>query len=154
MQEREINNLEDLAMRDHDVIVVESESDEVFSNGMEAGEEFGMKYVIADGRDAYNFSPGPCQLPKAVLDEASANMLNYRGSGQSVFELSHRQDEFRDISNQTKDEIRKFLNVPDNFKVLLQQGGATMQYTAIVKNLIGLKPKRIAMLNRTGMFSA
>lgn len=80
-------------------------------------------------------------------------MWNYRGSGQSVFELSHRQDEFRHISNQTKDEIRKFLRVPDNFKVLLQQGGATMQYTAVCKNLIGLKPQRIAMMNRTGMWS-
>jgi len=59
---------------------------------------FEMKYEIADGRDAYNFSAGPCQLPKAVLDLASKEMLNYRGSGQSVFELSHRQDEFRHIS--------------------------------------------------------
>jgi len=115
--------------------------------------QFEMKYEIADGRDAYNFSAGPCQLPKAVLDLASKEMLNYRGSGQSVFELSHRQDEFRHISKQTKDEIRKFLRVPDNFKILLQQGGATMQYTAVCKNLIGMKPKRIAMMNRTGMWS-
>lgn len=82
--------------------------------------KFEMSYEIADGRDAYNFSAGPCQLPKAVLDVAAAEMLNYRGSGQSVFELSHRQDEFRYISEQTKEEIRKFLNVPDNFKILLQ----------------------------------
>jgi phosphoserine aminotransferase len=53
-------------------------------------------------------------------------MLNYVGCGQSVFELSHRQDEFRNISVSTKDEIRKFLKVPSNFRVLLQQGGATM----------------------------
>lgn len=70
-----------------------------------------------------------------------------------MFELSHRQDEFRHISIMTKKEIKKFLNVPDNFRVLLQQGGATMQYTAIVKNLIGLKPKRSCMLMRTGMWS-
>jgi phosphoserine aminotransferase len=89
--------------------------------------KFDKTYEIADGREVYNFSAGPCQLPKAVLDVAASEMLNYRGSGQSVFELSHRQDEFRFISDHTKEEIRKFLNVPDNFKILLQQGGATMQ---------------------------
>lgn len=68
-------------------------------------------------------------------------------------ELSHRQDEFRYISTMTKNEIRKFLKVPDNYRILLQQGGATMQYTAICKNLIGLKPKRIANLMVTGMWS-
>jgi phosphoserine aminotransferase len=74
----------------------------------------------ADGRDAYNFSAGPCQLPKAVLSKAAEEMLNYKGCGQSVMELSHRQDEFRHISKMTKDEIRKFLQVPPNFRVLLQ----------------------------------
>lgn len=68
-------------------------------------------------------------------------------------ELSHRQDEFRYISVMTKNEIRKFLKIPDNYRILLQQGGATMQYTSIVKNLIGLKPKRIANLMVTGMWS-
>jgi len=68
-------------------------------------------------------------------------------------ELSHRQDEFRYISVMSKMEIKKFLRVPDNFRVLFQQGGATMQYTAVVKNLIGLKPHRKAMLMRTGMWS-
>ena len=103
-------------------------------------QSFEIKHVIADGRDCYNFSAGPCVLPKAVLDKCVEEMYNYRGSGQSVMELSHRQDEFRYISEMTKSEIRKFLKVPDNYRVLLQQGGATMQYTAIVKNLIGLKP--------------
>ena len=80
---------------------------------------------LADGREVYNFSAGPCCLPKVVLDKAAEEMLNFRGSGQSVLELSHRQDEFRYISQHTKNEIKKFLNVPDNFKILLQQGGAT-----------------------------
>lgn len=80
-------------------------------------------------------------------------MTNYRGSGQSVLELSHRQDEFRYISQMTKKEVRKFLKVPDNFVVMLQQGGATMQYTAIVKNLIGLKPARKGMQLKTGLWS-
>ena len=117
-------------------------------------EEFpAQDHVIADGRDAYNFSAGPCVLPLAVLDKAQKEMFNYKGSAQSVLELSHRQDEFRYISNTTKSEIRKFLQVPDNFRVLLQQGGATMQYTAVVKNLIGLKPARRANLLLTGMWS-
>jgi len=69
-------------------------------------------------------------------------------------ELTHRQDEFRYISNMTKQEIRKFLRVPDNFRILLQQGGATMQYTAIAKNLIGLKDKRVANLLLTGLWTS
>jgi len=68
-------------------------------------------------------------------------------------ELPHRSDEFRYISNMTKDEIRKFLKVPKNYRILLQQGGATMQYTAIVKNLIGLKPAKTANLMVTGLWS-
>jgi phosphoserine aminotransferase len=87
--------------------------------------EFDTSHKISDGRDAYNFSAGPCVLPKAVLDLAAKEMLNYRNSGQSVMELSHRQDEFRYISIQTKRELRKFLKVPDNFRIILQQGGAT-----------------------------
>jgi|TARA_B110000305_G_C19387162_1_gene612850 phosphoserine aminotransferase len=114
---------------------------------------FNTNHVVSDGRCSYNFSAGPCVLPRAVLEKSAEEMYNYRGSGQSVMELSHRQDEFRYISNMTKNEIRKFLKVPDNFRILLQQGGATMQYTAIVKNLIGLKPKRSANLVVSGLWS-
>ena len=116
-------------------------------------DSFDVKHTIGDGREAYNFSAGPCVLPKAVLVKAAQEMTNYRGSGQSVLELSHRQDEFRYISQMTKKEVRKFLKVPDNFVVMLQQGGATMQYTAIVKNLIGLKPARKGMQMKTGLWS-
>jgi hypothetical protein len=66
-----------------------------------------------------DFSAGPCVLPKAVLDKAAEEIHNYRGSGQSVLELAHRQDEFRYISTQTKDEIRKFLKVPNTHRILL-----------------------------------
>jgi len=68
-------------------------------------------------------------------------------------ELSHRQDAFRHLNIMTKREIKKFLKIPDNFVIMLQQGGATMQYTAVVKNLIGLKPYRKAMHLKTGMWS-
>ena len=114
---------------------------------------YDIKHTFADNRECYNFSAGPCVLPKAVLDKVAGELYNFRGTGQSVMELSHRQDEFVWISNQTKNELRKFLKVPDNYRILLQQGGATMQYTAIVKNLIGLKPKKIANLCVTGVWS-
>lgn len=123
------------------------------TNTQEEEKPFGHGHVFADNRQSYNFSPGPCVLPYAVLKKAQDNILNYEGCGQSVMELGHRQDEFRRISTGTKDEVRKFLNVPDNFRVLLQQGGATMQYTAIVKNLAGLKPARRGNLLVTGMWS-
>lgn len=68
-------------------------------------------------------------------------------------EISHRQDEFRYISYMTKLEIKKFLGIPDNFRILLNQGGATNQYTAVVKNLINLKPHKKGMIIKTGMWS-
>ena len=83
-------------------------------------QSFEIKHVIADGREAYNFSAGPCVLPRAVLQKCAEEMYNYRGTGQSVMELSHKQDEFRYISTMTKNEIRKFLKVPDNFRIMLQ----------------------------------
>ena len=89
-----------------------------------------------------------------MLDQIVKDMYNYRGSGQSVLELGHRQDEFRFISIMTKREIRKFLQVPDNFRILLNQGGATAVYTALVKNLIGLKPAKKAMTMVTGFWSS
>jgi phosphoserine aminotransferase len=114
---------------------------------------FNVKHTVGDRREVYNFSAGPCVLPMAVLEKSAEEMTNYRGSGQSVMELSHRQDEFRYISTNTKDELRKFLKVPKTHRILLQQGGATMQYTAIVKNLIAMKPKRVANLVVTGLWS-
>lgn len=115
--------------------------------------EFGDQHKNADNRTVYNFCAGPCVLPRAVLDVAQKEMLDYRNTGQSVLELSHRQDAFRYLNIMTKREIKKFLQVPDNFVIMMQQGGATMQYTAIVKNLIGLKPYRKAMHLKTGMWS-
>lgn len=115
--------------------------------------EFDMTPTLADKRAAYNFCAGPCVLPHAVLDIAQKEMFDYRGTGQSVMELSHRQDEFRYINIMTKREIKKFLRVPDNFVVMMQQGGATQQYTSVVKNLINLKPHKKAMIMRQGMWS-
>lgn len=104
--------------------------------------------------EVYNFSPGPCILPRPVLKKAAEDMINYRGTHQSVMELSHRKPEFINISDMTKEEIRRFLKVPEDFTVMLNQGGATNQYTAVVKNLIGLKPQRKAMYMVTGLWSS
>jgi len=68
-------------------------------------------------------------------------------------ELSHRSKEFHTMSDAGKGEIRKFLNVPDNFTIMLHQGGATGQYTAVLKNLVGIKPAKKAMYFTTGYWS-
>ena len=68
-------------------------------------------------------------------------------------ELSHRKPEFIEMSEQCKSEIRTLLNVPDDYAIMLNQGGATLQYTAVIKNLINLKPARKAMYLTTGLWS-
>lgn len=80
---------------------------------------FDIQPDIAEGRMVYNFSAGPPMIPRSVLEVAQEEMFNFRGSGQSVMELTHRQDEFRYISSMTKLEIRRFLRIPDNFRILI-----------------------------------
>jgi len=80
---------------------------------------------LAEGKLAYNFCPGPCTLPRAVLDKCAADMINYKGTDQSVMELSHRGLIFNRISEGARAEVRELLSVPDNFTVLFMQGGAT-----------------------------
>ena len=89
-------------------------------------ETFNKTTPLADGKLSYNFSAGPCILPQAVLQRASEGMFNYKGSNQSVMELSHRKPEFIEISDVCKDEIRKLLNVPETHTIMLNQGGATL----------------------------
>ena len=116
-------------------------------------ENFTDTTPLADGKLSYNFSAGPCILPHAVLAKASEGMFNYKGSLQSVMELSHRKPEFVEITDQCKSEIRKLLNVPESHTIMLNQGGATLQYTAVLKNLMGLKPQKKAMYLTTGLWS-
>lgn len=80
-------------------------------------------------------------------------MINYRGTGQSVLEMGHRKPEYTNIYKMCQNELRKFLNIPDDYVIQINQGGATNQYTAVYKNLIGLKPHRKAMYLTTGMWS-
>ena len=95
---------------------------------------------MAEGR-VYNFSAGPCCLPLEVLEEAKAELLNFKGSGMSVMEMSHRSKEFVQIAADAEKDLRTLLNVPDNFKVLFVQGGATEQFAAVPLNLFGERTK-------------
>lgn len=83
----------------------------------------------------YNFSAGPAVLPKAVLEKAQAEMLDYRSSGMSVLELSHRSKEFDAIIKEAEALLRELMAIPDNYKVLFLQGGASTQFTMIPLNL-------------------
>ncbi len=83
----------------------------------------------------YNFSAGPSCLPESVLKEAAAEMLDYHGTGQSVMEMSHRSKAYEPIIAETEALVRSLLNVPDNYKVLFLQGGASTQFAMIPMNL-------------------
>jgi phosphoserine aminotransferase len=83
-----------------------------------------------------NFNPGPAALPLEVLEEARDELLNYKGSGMSVAEISHRSAHFEDILNDAVDRLRRLLNIPSNYKVLFLQGGASSQFTLIPMNLL------------------
>ncbi len=84
----------------------------------------------------YNFSAGPAILPEDVLLEAQAGMLDYKGTGMSVMEMSHRSKAFAEIIETAEQDIRDLLSVPDNYHVLFLQGGATQQFAAIPMNLM------------------
>ena len=84
----------------------------------------------------YNFSAGPAMLPVEVLQEAADEMLDYRGSGMSVMEMSHRGKIFDGIIKEAEADLRDLLNIPDNYKVLFLQGGAWTQFAAVPMNLM------------------
>ena len=84
----------------------------------------------------YNFSAGPSMLPEAVLTKAAAEMLDYEGSGQSVMEMSHRSKVYQSIIDKTEALLREIMNIPDNYKVLFLQGGASSQFAMVPMNLM------------------
>lgn len=84
----------------------------------------------------YNFSAGPSMLPESVLKRASAEMLDYNGSGQSVMEMSHRSKLYEGIIHNAEALLRELMNIPDNYKVLFLQGGASTQFAMIPLNLM------------------
>ena len=89
----------------------------------------------------YNFSAGPSQLPECVLKKAAAEMLDYEGSGQSVMEMSHRSKVYDSIIKGAEALVRELMNVPDNYKVLFLQGGASSQFAMVPLNLMNKNKK-------------
>ena len=84
----------------------------------------------------YNFSAGPAVLPESVLKSAAEEMLDYKGTGMSVMEMSHRSKAFEEIINEAEADLRELMNIPDNYKVLFLQGGASQQFAMIPMNLM------------------
>ncbi|MBQ3921377.1 MAG: aminotransferase class V-fold PLP-dependent enzyme, partial [Firmicutes bacterium] len=84
----------------------------------------------------YNFSAGPAMMPEPVLEEIRDEMLNYRGSGMCVMEMSHRSKVFQQIYDDAVADLRKLMNIPDNYKVLFVQGGGTLQFAMVPINLL------------------
>ena len=84
----------------------------------------------------YNFSAGPAVLPECVLKEAAEEMLDYKGTGMSVMEMSHRSKAYDEIIKTAEADLRELMNIPDNYKVLFLQGGASQQFAMIPMNLM------------------
>ncbi|MBO5930339.1 MAG: 3-phosphoserine/phosphohydroxythreonine transaminase [Clostridia bacterium] len=99
----------------------------------------------------YNFSAGPSMLPEAVLEEAAKQMTNYEGCGMSVMEMSHRSAEYEAIIGKAESLLRELMHIPDNYKVLFLQGGASSQFAMIPLNL--MKKSKKAYYVITGQWS-
>ena len=87
----------------------------------------------------YNFSAGPAVLPEEVLQEAAAEMLDYAGTGMSVMEMSHRSAACADIIESAEADLRELVGIPDNYRVLFLQGGASQQFAAVPMNLMKIR---------------
>ncbi len=98
----------------------------------------------------YNFSAGPAVLPEEVLKEAAEEMLDYNGTGMSVMEMSHRSKAFEEIIGEAEKSLRRLMNIPNNYKVLFLQGGASQQFAMIPMNLM---KNKVADYINTGMWS-
>lgn len=86
--------------------------------------------------EVFNFAAGPSAMPQSVLERAQRELLNYRGTGMSVMEMSHRSSAFQEIFDAAKASLRELLRVPESHEILLLQGGATLQFAAIPMNLL------------------
>ena len=101
--------------------------------------------------EVFNFAAGPSTMPQRVLERAASELLNYKGTGVSVMEMSHRSAAFREIFDTAKASLRELLRVPESHEILLLQGGATLQFAAIPMNLLA---GGVADYAVTGRFSA
>lgn len=100
---------------------------------------------------AYNFCAGPAALPTAVLEKAQQELTNWQGKGLSIMEMSHRSADFVAVAEKAEADLRTLLAIPDNYKVLFLQGGASLQFSAIPLNLLGKNQK--ADYIHTGIWS-
>ena len=98
----------------------------------------------------FNFSAGPAVLPECVLQEAAAEMMDYRGTGMSVMEMSHRSKPYQAIIDEAEADLRSLMGIPENYKVLFMQGGASQQFAMVPMNLMRNK---VADYIVTGQFS-
>ncbi|VAW39890.1 Phosphoserine aminotransferase, partial [hydrothermal vent metagenome] len=99
----------------------------------------------------YNFNPGPSTLPYPVLQEAAKDIVNFHDQGMGIIEMSHRSKEFMAVAAEAEALVRELMGIPDNYKVLFLQGGASTQFFMIPMNLLGGN-KRATYLN-TGAWS-
>jgi len=99
----------------------------------------------------YNFSPGPAMLPEPVLQKAQGEMLDWQDSGMSIMEMSHRGKQFMSVYEQAESTLRRLMSIPDNYKVLFLQGGASSQFAMVPMNL--LRGKTTAAYINTGAWS-
>jgi len=90
---------------------------------------------MSDLKRAYNFNPGPGALPLEVLQQAQAELLDFKGTGMSVMEISHRSKEFEAVIQTAEADLRELLGIPANYKIMFLQGGATMQFAMLAMNL-------------------
>lgn len=91
--------------------------------------------------NVFNFSAGPAGLPRAVLEKAQSELVDWNNLGTSVMEISHRSKEFIQVASEAEQDLRDLLAIPDNYKVLFTQGGARAQFAAVPMNLLGQKKK-------------
>ena len=101
----------------------------------------------------YNFSAGPSMLPMPVLERAASEMVCYGESGMSVMEMSHRSPDYEAIIKAAEADLRALMNIPDNYKVLFLQGGASTQFASVPMNLINSKPAKKGLYAVSGQFS-
>jgi phosphoserine aminotransferase len=104
------------------------------------------------GKRIYNFNPGPAALPLSVLEEIQGEFLDYRGSGMSITEVSHRSAWFDEVINDAKLRVKRLLGCGENYEVLFLQGGASLQFSMVPMNLLG--DDQVADYVNTGSWSA
>lgn len=92
--------------------------------------------IITDQKNTYNFNAGPSALPKAVLEKAQQELLNFRNTGMSIMELSHRSTNYEEVHNQAIDRLKKLLSISDDYQVLFLQGGGSLQFSMIPMNFL------------------